>query len=337
MPRGLQCSVIVTYRCNARCFMCDCFKHPTRSEEELGLDVLRRLPAGMSFCNITGGEPFLRADLPDLVGELYKKAKRIVISTNGSFPEKIIALCEQYPRLGIRISVEGLSQANDAIRGIPHGFDRAMRCLLHLQAAGHPDVGFGMTVQDANAADLLPLYRLARHMGMEFATATLHNSFYFRKTDNEVRDKARVAAALAALTDEMLHDPSPKTWFRAYFNHGLINYLYGNPRLLPCGMGGDAFFLDPWGDVLACNGTPEKLSMGNLHEQSFDEIWRSDRAARARESVRRCERSCWMIGSASPAMRKHFSVPLAWVLAHKLIRRGYALAENSFLPCEAGP
>ena len=41
------------------------------------------------------------------------------------------------------------------------------------------DVGFGMTVQDKNAPDLVPLYKISDEMGMEFATASLHNSFYF--------------------------------------------------------------------------------------------------------------------------------------------------------------
>ena len=51
---------------------------------------------------------------------------------------------------------------------------------------GHKDVGFGMTVQDLNAKDLVPLYELSNELNMEFATATLHNSFYFRKTDNHI-------------------------------------------------------------------------------------------------------------------------------------------------------
>ena len=41
------------------------------------------------------------------------------------------------------------------------------------------DVGFGVTVQDRNAADLVPLYNLSDELGMEFATASLHNSIYF--------------------------------------------------------------------------------------------------------------------------------------------------------------
>ena len=48
----------------------------------------------------------------------------------------------------------------------------------------HPDVGFGMTVQDENAKDLVELYKLSNKMNMEFATASLHNSFYFVEAKN---------------------------------------------------------------------------------------------------------------------------------------------------------
>ena len=81
MTRNLYGTVIVTYRCNAHCNMCDCFKYPTKPEEEITLDVVGKLPE-MAFTNITGGEPFIRRDIPDIVRELYKKSDRIVISTN---------------------------------------------------------------------------------------------------------------------------------------------------------------------------------------------------------------------------------------------------------------
>ena len=68
--RTLYGTVIVTYRCNARCNMCDCFKDPTRPEEEITLDDIKKLPE-MAFTNITGGEPFVRQDIPDIVRDLY--------------------------------------------------------------------------------------------------------------------------------------------------------------------------------------------------------------------------------------------------------------------------
>lgn len=329
--RTLYGTIIVTYRCNARCNMCDCYKYPTKPEEEITLEVIRKLPE-MAFTNITGGEPFVRQDIPAIVRELYQKSDRIVISTNGYFTDRIIALCREFPRVGIRISIEGLKETNDAIRGIPDGFNRGYNTLKTLVEMGHPDVGFGMTVQDMNSQDLVPLYRISDELGMEFATAALHNSFYFRKTDNKIADKNKVAEDFAALINELLHSNSPKKWFRAYFNHGLINYLYGNKRLLPCDMSANAFFIDPFGDVIPCNGMEQKAVMGNLREQSWAELWHSAQADKVRQCAGNCGRNCWMIGSASPAMHKYIWIPAWWVLKHKFLKGGkYALTENKFI------
>ena len=79
----------------------------------------------------------------------------------------------------IRISIEGLQQTNDKIRGLDNGYNRGYATLKKLVELKHPDVGFGMTVQDLNAPDLVPLYKISDELGMEFATASLHNSFYF--------------------------------------------------------------------------------------------------------------------------------------------------------------
>ena len=169
---------------------------------------------------------------------------------------------------------------------------------------------------------------------MEFATATLHNSFYFRKTDNKIDDKYKVAQNFEALINELLHSHSPKKWFRAYFNHGLINYIYGNKRLLPCDMSKDAFFIDPFCDVIPCNGMAKKAVMGNLHDiGDWDTLWNSDQAKAVRAATKQCDRNCWMIGSVSPAMHKYIWVPAWWVVKHKFLKGGkYALSENAFIP-----
>ncbi|MBN2144925.1 MAG: radical SAM protein [Candidatus Aureabacteria bacterium] len=317
MSKTLYGSIIVTYRCNARCNMCDCFQFPTKPDEEISLKTIEKLPL-MTFTNITGGEPFIRKDLGDIISIIRKKTKRIVISTNGFFSERIIDLFKTYPDLGIRISIEGLSKSNDTIRGIKDGFDNGLRTLLSLSDMGIKDIGFGMTVQDMNAHDLLPLYYLSNHLDMEFATATLHNSFYFRKTDNDIQDPEKLTRVFELLINNLLKSRSVKKWFRAYFNHGLINYIHKNQRLLPCDMGRNGFFLDPYGDVLPCNGMIEKISMGNLNTQTWDEIWNSEKAKIVREAVKNCGRNCWMIGSAAPAMRDKLWMPVKWVIQHKL-------------------
>ena len=334
MAKKLNGTVIVTYRCNARCTMCNRYKAPSEPQEELTIETIRKLPP-MGFTNITGGEPFIRTDLKEIVRELTKKSDRIVISTNGFYTDRIIELCKEFPNVGIRISIEGLEQTNNEIRGLEDGFRRGCTTLQKLADMGMKDVGFGMTVQDKNASELVPLYRLSEEMGLEFATASLHNSFYFVETTNRIHDRPMVARHFEDLINELLQSNSPKKWFRAYFNHGLINYIYGQKRLLPCDMSFDTFFIDPYGDVMPCNGTKEKEVMGNLNTQSWEELWNSEAAERVRAKVRCCDRNCWMIGSVSPAMHKYIWVPAWWVIRHKFLRfwkkKKYSMYENKIV------
>ena len=332
--KKLNGTVIVTYRCNARCTMCNRYKCPSKPEEELSIETIQKLPR-MYFTNITGGEPFIREDLPDIVRELYKKSDRIVISTNGFFTDRIIKLCEEFPNVGIRISIEGLEETNNKIRGLEDGFNKGYSTLKKLVEMKHPDVGFGMTVQDANAKDLVALYDLSNELNMEFATASLHNSFYFVEAKNIIKDRLMVAKEFEKLVNKLLASKSPKKWFRAYFNHGLINYIFGQKRLLPCDMAFDTFFIDPYGDVMPCNGTKEKQVMGNLNEQSWNELWNSKQAEEVRNKVRHCDRQCWMIGSVSPAMHKYIWKPTWWVIKHKFLKfykkEKYSMYENKIV------
>ena len=332
--KKLNGTVIVTYRCNARCTMCNRYKCPSKPEEELSIETIKKLPK-MYFTNITGGEPFIREDLSEIVRELYKKSDRIVISTNGFFTDRIIKLCEEFPNVGIRISIEGLEETNNKIRGLEDGFNKGYSTLKKLVEMKHPDVGFGMTVQDANAKDLVPLYELSNELNMEFATASLHNSFYFVEAKNIIKDRLMVAENFEKLINKLLESNSPKKWFRAYFNHGLINYIFGQKRLLPCDMAFDTFFIDPYGDVMPCNGTKEKEVMGNLNEQTWEELWNSEQANAVRTKVRNCNRQCWMIGSVSPAMHKYIWKPAWWVIKHKFLRfykkQKYSMFENKIV------
>ena len=313
----MEAAVIVTYRCNARCHMCNTWQFPTRQEDEISPRSLEGLPS-LDFCNITGGEPFLRSDIDEIVGVLKKKAKRIVISTNGFFTGRILALAEKNRDIGIRISIEGLPAANDELRGIKNGFDHGIRSLLELQRMGLKDIGFGITVSDKNAADMIELYQLAHAMGLEFATAAVHNSFYFHKHDNVIKLKTEVMEHFAKLVRELLGTKRAKNWFRAYFNYGLMNYVDGGERLLPCEAGTENFFVTPAGEVLPCNGSSEPWVIGNIKAQPWDEIWNGSEAVQIRQKVKDCKKNCWMIGTAAPVMKKHIGTPVKWVIRNKL-------------------
>ena len=313
-------SIILTYRCPMHCQMCNIWANPTVASEEITPQDLEKLPR-LKFINLTGGEPFVRDDLEDIVRVCYKRAPRIVISTSGWLEDRVIALAQKFPHIGIRISIEGLSRKNDELRGRDGGFDRGLRTLLTLQQMGVKDIGFGCTVSNHNSSDMLALYQLAKSLGLEFATAAFHNSFYFHKHDNVITNREQVVSDFTTLINWQLRERHPKSWFRAYFNMGLVRYVNGGRRLLPCEAGTMNFFVDPWGEVWPCNGLEEKYwqqSMGNLRTATdFDTLWNSEHARQVREKVHSCPKQCWMVGTASPVMHKYITKPAAWVLRNK--------------------
>lgn len=314
-------SIIVTYRCPMRCKMCDIWNNPTKPEEEFKPELLKKLPK-MRSVNITGGEPFVREDIEEIVKILLTKTNRIVFSTSGYFSDKIIALAKKYPQIGYRISIEGLSCKNDELRGRAGGFDKGLRTLLELRRLGIKDIGFGITVSNNNSADMLDLYELNRNLKMQFATASFHNSFYFHKYDNKVTNIDEVCGNFDELIQRLMKENSPKSWFRAFFNLGLINYIKGGRRMLPCEAGSENFFIDPYGNVLPCNGMEKSCwfdTMGNLNNvETFEEIWHSEQAKAVREKVAHCPKKCWMIGSVSPVMKKYMPNILPWIVKNKL-------------------
>lgn len=317
MPMPSEALIAVTYKCNAKCHMCNIWQYPTSNAEEIAAQDLEKLPSGFKFANITGGEPFLRQDIEELIGIVLRKTKRLVVSTNGFYTDKVLQVAEKFfPRVGFRISIEGLPAANDELRGLKDGFDHGLRTLLQLRHLGLKDIGFGITVSDRNAQDMLELYELADAMGLEFATAAMHNNYYFHKFDNSFANVQMIDEQFKEVSRRLLKTKRIKNWFRAYFNYGLANFVHGNQRFLPCEVGTDLFFMDPFGEVRPCNGM--EASMGNIKKSSFEEIWNSKESIAVRTNVSNCTKGCWMVGSASPAMKKRIAVPAIWIAKNKL-------------------
>ena len=320
----MECAVIVTYRCNAHCQMCNTWRNPSKIEEEITPEIIDKIPGGYKRLNITGGEALLRKDIEDIVAILHKKTNRLEISTNGYFTERIVNIAKKFPDIKIRVSIEGLPKLNDELRGKRNGFDHGLRTILRLKEMGIKDIGFSIVISDKNIKDLLDLYHIMAYMDLEFANAAMHNSFYFFKHDNKIKDLELVIKEMKRFIVSLLNSKRKrlrmriKDWFRAYINLGLLNYMEGKIRPLPCGAATDTFFLDPYGNILACNGSDEPWIMGNLKKSGFDEIWNSRQANIIREKVNKCNKNCWMTGTAVPAMRKKVWVPIYWVLNNKI-------------------
>jgi radical SAM protein with 4Fe4S-binding SPASM domain len=301
--------------------MCSIWQSPTEPKREISASELDILP-GLKVINITGGEPFVRKDLGEFAEISLQKAELVVVSTSGWHVDRIVEFCRRFPKVGIRVSIEGLSRNNDRLRGRPGGFDRAITLLMTLKEMGHRNIGFGMTVSNHNSEDLIPLYRLSKRLGFEFATASFHNSFYFHKEDNVITERDRVAEDFFRLAEEQLKERHPKSWFRALFNLGLVGYIRGQRRPLPCEAGLANFFIYPYGDVYPCNGLEDrywKKKMGNIREAaSFAEIWNGPAAMEVRQLVSKCPKNCWMVGTAAPVMKKYIGQTGPYVLKAKL-------------------
>ena len=181
----------VTYRCNSRCEMCHIWKHPSKREEEIRPEDLQTLPK-MVRLNVTGGEPFLKEDLSEILDVVKKKAKRVVISTNGFLTEKTLQVMSRHPDVGIRISIDGLEATHEKIRGVKGCYEKCLNTLEGLKKLGLKDLGIAVTVSDLNSNDLVPLLQLANENRVELATAILHNAYYFQKEDNVIEDKGAV-------------------------------------------------------------------------------------------------------------------------------------------------
>lgn len=322
MFRNLEAAVMVTYRCNARCQMCNIWASPSQRQLEITAKDLEKLPTGHIRINIGGGEPMLRSDIEDIVAVLDEKTDCLEISTNGYFTDRLVSIGRKYPDILIRVSLEGLPKQNDEIRGIKDGFDHGLRTILRLREIGVKNIGFGITLWDKSAGELLDLYHLAVMMDVEFAQSIVHDAWQFRKPGIDVGEREFVAEKIKKFIRELLSSKRrnlrlrAKDWVRAYLNRGFLEYLQGNPRLLPCGAGTNIYFVDPYGEIFPCNAL--ELSMGNIREKTFEEIWNGPRTNQVRDQVAKCTHNCWMTGTSRPAMRKAPWKPIAWILRNKV-------------------
>ena len=92
----MDVAVILTYRCNSNCSMCNIWKHPTIPREEITLETMDKIPDGIDYLNITGGEPTLRKDLEEICDLLYPKAMTLEISSNGLHAEMLVPIVKKY-------------------------------------------------------------------------------------------------------------------------------------------------------------------------------------------------------------------------------------------------
>lgn len=305
--------------------MCDIWQHPTKKDEEIDPSYYERLPEGLRI-NITGGEPTIRDDIDEIFKVVYPRAALLELSTNGYFTDKIVSLAERYPKTLIRISVEGLPALNDRLRGIKNGFDHALRTILELKKTKCKNIGFSIVICDENVDDLISLYELCCYLDVELGNSVMHNSWYFHKYDNALRDREKALRGEGAFIKALLQSRRRgltgklKDYGRAYFNKSIYKRFEGNGCNYrpPCGAGEDFFFVDPWGNLTPCNGSDEKWICGNIKDDSVETILASEKARSIMQKVRACTKDCCFIVTERHDMVRKPWKPMWWILSNKI-------------------
>jgi MoaA/NifB/PqqE/SkfB family radical SAM enzyme len=305
----------VNHRCNTFCVMCDIWSRPDR--HELPPDFYRRLPRSLRNINISGGEPFLRDDLPEIVRVLrdHLDRPRVVFSTNGVLTEKIVGQVSEMARLGavaVRVSVDGLGEVHDRIRNHKGCFDKAIATIRGLREAGVHDLGLACTGSKDNPGALGDVKRLAESLGVDYVSSVVHSSeVYFGDQNDMVPRDDRTRGDLLQIATKQLRSRRPKDWFRAYYTDGMIDYIDGKRRREPCTALTDHIHVDHHGVVYPCNVLNRPL--GDLTKTSWEELEANPETRRVLEAVHGCRIQCWMSCTVAPGMKRRPLVPLRWI------------------------
>jgi len=321
LPELKDLVIEVIDTCNARCVMCNIWRN--EDEHKTTAPAIDQLPPTLTNVNISGGEPFLRSDLPDLVARVKARCPnaRIVISSNGFLTERIESVMRRIleidPEAGVGISIDGRDELHDVVRGVPGGFAKCMETVRRLKAIGVKSLRLAFTATESNVSGLAAVHRLAREVDVEFTCAVAHNSGVYFKTDQNVEpDSEALRSQLNTVAAEDLKGWSIKRWARAFFYQGLLDRARGRNRRLPCTAASKSAFLAANGNLHPCNMLENKL--GNLNTQSFGEAWSSAEAEEVRDFAPTCAVNCWMVCTARESMKSHPVSVMRWVVAGKM-------------------
>ena len=333
----LRClDIEITFRCNARCRMCPLYGEHRDTESRVALPKHRKELStsqvqtvleqcgqmGTRDLQFTGGEPFLRDDLPALIGFAKQMGMKVGVITNGSVLSDERAYAISAAGLDwLHISLDGPGEVHNSIRRVPNMFARIEANLAALQAhrqrlkRANPVVSVGCTVSALNQFNLHDLVPIAARWQARLILRPIFfafdgdnrqapNSSSSIKPENWVLperirdvDVDQLAAELSlvrrlgrehgvAVSVEM--GSSASQLWKEYFSH---SYLANNKCLYPW----YATRMNPYGDIYNCS---LQTFMGNVLEQPLASIWNSERYVSFRQTLRtegvfpQCARCC---------------------------------------------
>lgn len=295
-------SLEITRRCVARCVMCNIWKDP-QPQSDLSCDQWLSLLDDplferLSELDITGGEPFLRKDLPDLIEGICDMARHqlpalasIAITTNGLLGETVIektsTMLQIAQRHGINLvivcAVDATDSGHDRIRNFPGAWttvNRTIEALCELRTR-QPNLILGLktTVLPFNVDKLVAIrqYALAKGMFTIISPCIITPGRYLNpdRADDLAFDPAGMAKMIAFYRDQ------PQEW--GFHADAMVRCLEGRRRKKTCSAGYNYFFVRSNGDLMLCPLIAQ--TMGNITGQTAAELYRSPAANGFRRKV----------------------------------------------------
>jgi len=287
----------VTARCNLRCGHCFVDHSP---QEELPLERCVRLAHEVGpffWLDISGGEPFLRADLAEIIRPF--RCKVVQIPTNGSLPDAAVEQVQKIRSMGraalaVSISIDGLQATHDEIRGRPGSWKTAWETFARLKALGVP-VKVNTVVMRRNLGEFLELMRDVRRRGPDFHSVILRRGQGSDPTFElpTVQELGRLGPDMFDILKTYDYGRGPITArilrnYHRYLWRVSLETLQRRRQVIPC-LGGRAhmaIYAD--GSVCPCEMLP---AVGNIKVQSWPEVLASPALRNQRKRIRK--RGCW--------------------------------------------
>lgn len=335
----------VTAACQSRCKTCNIGleyqKDPRRKEKDLKLDEIEKIFRSLGhvyFLNISGGEPFLRKDLPQIVklSCQFLKPKIIHVPTNAIAPERIrdlaIQCLEVIKRYDAKVpftvkpSIDGVGEIHDEIRGVKGNFKQLEKTISLLKEVEKEYPNFhlelGTVISTFNIDHLSQIEDYVRSLGVqsyrnEIAEQrteffNLHDSItptpevyerLIKEFSNKIRQNISEKRKLAKVTESL----------RLVYYDLAVRILRENRQVIPCYAGISNVHINYDGEVWPCCVLGYSKPMGFLREQNynFQQMWNSAQANTVRKYIKDGNCACPLANQAYSNMISH---------THSLIR-----------------
>jgi MoaA/NifB/PqqE/SkfB family radical SAM enzyme len=298
--RPLAAHVKLTENCQARCVSCDYWKTHWKD----GIDTNRAIrlineigELGIGSLRFTGGEPLIRKDFFEIMKRSNTAAfKRIIIQTNGLLLKRFHQQVNDSPITNVNVSIDGMRESNDRIRGVQGYFDLALE---GIRALRNKEVAFSVTLNGISAKELGELAEVAHNVGAHIEFNILSRNLYFLKNGDIASlwpDRSNVEAIEKFVRDILKRPSYEVDYIQKYYNSGLLE----EP---PCVLGYLQVFVLSNGDVLTgCYPLP---AVGNILNNSLRDILQSEAYSKQAEAMIKRECPGCTCGVESSLAMKH--------------------------------